>query len=132
MKKEFKIIIFFILASIFVSCEKNDLVNLKGSWVEIDTQTDTIVFSTNAKTGSFILYRGSEIKNGHKLPKAGSGPYNYEIFNESINLISGLSSSMESNDYYFKIIEPGKRFQIGVFTFFETGKAIMTFEKKDD
>jgi hypothetical protein len=131
MTKPTFVILFTILAGFYLSSchdHENFIQNLQGTWIEVDTQTDTIVFSSNSKSGDFILYRGYEIRNGYNLPKLGSGPYAYTINKDSINVISLLSSSYSRN-YYFKFNESSMTFNIGLFTFFATNKAILTFVK---
>jgi hypothetical protein len=76
-----------------------------------------------------VLNRGFETRNGYYLPKMGSGPYAYEISNDSIRLLSLLSSSAYGQKYFFKLNESSGTFNVQVFTTFETNKAILTFKK---
>ena len=46
---------------------------------------------------------GLRFRNGHELPKIGSGPYNYNIKDDSIYLVDLLSSAMLGINCYFKI-----------------------------
>jgi len=125
------IILIFLTILIVASCEKENVIisGLKGTWVEIDTKTDTIIFKTNDQSGTFLLYRGFEIKNGYVLPKIGSGPYSYNIIDDKIKIVDLFSSIAEGNNFYFSFDQGHESFQIGMFSFFETNKAILTFKK---
>jgi hypothetical protein len=122
----------FIIFLILFSCEKHDVTvsGLKGTWVEVDTKTDTIIFNHNATSGSFILSKGHEIRNGYVLPKIGSGIFLYELNKDSIRITDGLSSIHREGNYYFKFNESLKTFNIQIFTTgFTTEKDILTFKK---
>jgi hypothetical protein len=116
---------------IFSGCENNKVTTsrLKGTWVEIDTKTDTIIFKTDDLSGKFYLNRGFEMTNGYYLPKIGSGMYSYDISDCSIKIVDLLSSTAGGNNYYFSINHDNESFQIGMFTFFETNKAILTYKR---
>lgn len=131
MKRTTAIQIVFLIVLSLTSCKKEDynINGLAGTWTEIDTQTDTIIFKTNYISGSLMLNRGFETINGHYLPKIGSGPYAYEISNDSIKLESMLSSTLYGRKYFFKFNESAKTFYIDVFTAFATDKARLTFRK---
>ncbi len=126
-----KIIIFISAILVLASCQKDNgnISGLKGTWVEIDTKTDTIIFKTNDHSGTFTLNRGFEMTNGYYLPKIGSGPYSYDIFDGNIEIVNLLSSSAGSNNFHFSFNQDNESFQIGVFSFFVTNKAILTFKK---
>ena len=127
----------FFTGIILLSCQHEDFPDpdtlpkgLIGSWVEINTKSDTIVFNTNNDTGIFLLNRGFEIRNGYRLPIIGSTGYNYIIFSDSIHLVNGLSSTMESGTYYFKLDEPKLTINIGKFSkYISTKKTSLTFRK---
>ena len=123
------IIILIVLCS--SACQKQDNIiqGLSGIWTEVDTQTDTIIFSTNSMSGSLLLNRGYETRNGFYLPRLGSGPYAYEISHDSINLHWIASSQAYGQNYFFKFNESSGTFNIQVFTSFATNKAILTFRK---
>ena len=111
-----KKLLFFVLVLVLsTSCDKNNIENstLDGVWVEANHKTDTLVFD-NQYTG-FILNRGTEIRNGYLLPKYLSGPYMYEIENDSISLRWSASSSSYANKYYFKLDSKNKEIKIGNF-----------------
>jgi hypothetical protein len=130
-----------LLASLFmfmlVSCHKDYFPDpstlppgLKGSWVEANTMSDTIIFNSNSDTGIFWLQRGFEIRNGYRLPVIGSTGYHYEIFSDSINVIDGLSSAWEQGTYYFHFDEPNLTIKVGKFSkYIDTKKSILTFRK---
>ena len=135
MKLPSFIIILLILFTF--SCQKDEFPDpstlpkgLTGSWVETNTRTDTISFSSNDQSGYFYLSRGFAITNGYWLPKIGSAPYRYKISGDSISVINGLSSAMEGGTYYFKFNEPNLTINIGKFCKYITvKKSILTFRK---
>jgi len=108
------IFIAFILVTL-TSCDKNDIENssLNGVWIETIHKTDTLVFD-NQFTG-FILNRGTEIRDSYLLPKYLSGPYTYEIENDSISLRWTLSSSFKATKYYFELDLQNEQIKIGNF-----------------
>jgi hypothetical protein len=125
------LILVFIVVS-FISCEKHDdkIIGLKGTWIGTYDNNDTIIFKSSSTTGSFILNRGYETRNGYVLPKLGSGPYSYKISKDSINVLWLSSSIGYGTNVYFKLRESEKRFQIGIFTAgFVTNLAIVEFQK---
>jgi len=123
------IFIAFVLFAL-TSCGKDDIENstLNGVWIETIHKTDTMVFD-NHYTG-FVLNRGTEIRNGYLLPKYLSGPYMYEIEDDSISLRWSASSSSYANKYYFKVDLKNKQIKIGNFFVdsINTG-VILTFTK---
>ena len=121
--------IVFVLVTL-TSCDKNDNENstLNGVWIETIHKTDTLVFD-NQHTG-FILNRGTEISNGYLLPKSLSGPYLYDIKNDSISLRWGASSSSYANKYYFKLDSKNKEIKIeNFFVDSINTNVILTFTK---
>ena len=126
--KKLLFIVFVLVTS--TSCDKNDVENstLNGVWIETIHKTDTLVFD-NQHTG-FILNRGTEIRNGYLLPKYLSGPYMYEIENDSISLRWGASSSSYANKYYFKLDSKNKEIKIeNFFVDSINTNVILTFTK---
>ena len=129
----------FVSISVLVlfSCNKQEFPDpsllpkgLVGSWVEVNTKTDTIIFNSNSDTGIFWLHRGFEIRNGYRLPIIGSTGYDYEIVSDSITVIDGLSSSWNEGTYYFNFDEPNLTINIGKFSqYINTNKSILTFRK---
>jgi hypothetical protein len=111
--KKLLFIVFVLVTS--TSCDKNDIENsaLNGVWVEVNHKTDSLVFD-NQGTG-LNLNRGTEMRNGYLLPKYHSGPYWYEIENDSISLRWMASSSFYANKYYFKTDLKNKEIKIGNF-----------------
>jgi hypothetical protein len=122
-----------------VSCQKDNFPfpdpsllpqGLIGSWVEVNTKTDTIIFPSNNDTGIFWLQRGFEIRNGYRLPVIGSTGYHYEILSDSITLINELSSAWEQGTYYFHFDEPNLTINVSKFSkYINTKKSILTFRK---
>jgi len=125
-----------ILVSLF-SCTKNEFPDpnsltkeLEGSWVEVDTKTDTIIFLSSSNTGIFWLHRGYEIRNGYRLPIIGSTGYRYEIIKDSIKVVDGLSSAMSGGTYFFNFDKPNLIIRIGKFSqYIYSSKPILTFRK---
>jgi hypothetical protein len=131
-------ILLLIITCFLTNCEKQNEFpdpgtlpeGLKGSWVETNTRTDTMVFNSDRMTGYFYLSRGFAITNGYWLPKIGSTSYSYTISGDSISAIDGLSSSMEGGTYYFRFDEPNLKINIGKFSkYINTWKPILTFRK---
>jgi hypothetical protein len=125
---------------LFISCQKDKSFQfpdpstlpkgLTGSWVEINTGADTIIFSTDNESGYFNLFRGFAMTNGYWLPKIGSTSYSYTISGDSITVVDGLSNSMEGGTYYFKFDEPILTINIGKFSkYISTNKSVLTFRK---
>jgi hypothetical protein len=125
----------FVIA--LLACQKEEFPDpgtlpkgLTGSWVETSTRTDTIRFNSDNLSGYFYLSRGFAMTNGYWLPKIGSAPYSYKISGDSIEVINGLSSSMEGGTYYFKFNEPNLTINIGKFCkYINTHKSTLTFRK---
>jgi len=123
----------------FVSCQKDNTSfpdpstlpkGLIGSWVEISTKSDTIIFNSDKETGILILQRGYEIRNGYRLPIIGSDLYSYEILPDSIRLRGGLSSVYFDENFYFKYDESNLTISIGKFSkYIDTNNSILTFRK---
>ncbi len=127
MKKLFLIVLVFIVAT---SCDKENIEKsqIDGVWIETTHKTDTLVFE-NTHSG-MTLKRGTEIRNGYLLPKYSSGPYSYEIKNDSISLHWMASSSSYSINHYFDLDSKNNEIKIGNF-FIDSIKsdAVLTFKK---
>jgi len=77
--------------------------DLSGSWVEVNTLTDTLAFGTSGGEQYMVLGRGKEDKNGFILPKYGSGPYAYKLLDgDKISLRWMLSANAGFQEYYFR------------------------------
>jgi len=127
----YRLILVLIIIS-FISCEKHEdvLPGLKGTWIGSYDNNDTIIFKSSSLKGLFEFNRGYETRNGHLLPKSGSGLYFYDISDDNINIVSGVSSSGIGTKVYFKLNESEKRFQIGIFAAgFVTDLYIVEFQK---
>lgn len=125
-----KILFIALVLLISTSCDKNNIENstLDGVWVEVNHKTDSLVFDNQSTW--LNLNRGNEIRNGFLLPKYHSGPYMYEIENDSISLRWGASSSSFANKYYFKLDLINKEIKIGNFFVDSINNAvILTFTK---
>ena len=130
-----------LMGLIFVSCQKdNSSANfpdpstlpqgLVGTWVEVNTLSDTLGFPSNDNSGLLWLQKGFEIRNGYRLPVIGSTGYEYKIFSDSINLIDGLSSTYDSRTYPFHLDETKLTITIGKFSkYINTKKSALTFRK---
>ncbi len=135
MKKPigYRLILVLIVMS-FISCgnHEDEIPGLKGTWIGSYDNNDTIIFKSSSSKGLFELNRGYETRNGYVLPKLGSGLYVYDISDETINVVSGVSSSGIGTNVYFKLNESEKRFQIGIFAEgFVTNLYIVEFQKID-
>jgi hypothetical protein len=128
------------LGSLLSSCQKDKLLDfpdsgtlpkgLTGSWVEVNTGTDTISFNSNIDSGFFYLSRGFAMTNGYWLPAIGSTAYSYKISGDSISVVDGLSDSMEGGTYYFRFDEPNLTITVGKFSkYIITKKSVLTFRK---
>lgn len=122
----------FAVLIVLIGCTGDDLSNvevpLKGKWVEINTATDTLTFGLLGDKKAMILGRGKEIKDGHLLPKIGSGSYDYNLLNdEIISLRSHLSSNSNFHEYYFERV--GDILTIEKFFETSTSGTILTFRK---
>ena len=126
------------LLLVFVfSCTKDEFPDpdtltkeLEGTWVEVNTRTDTIIFNSSSNSGIFWLHRGYEIRNGYRLPIIGSTGYHYEIIEDSIKLVDGLSSTWNEGTYYFNFNKPNLIIRIGKFSkYIGSKKPILTFRK---
>jgi hypothetical protein len=77
-----KIKYLFLLATlIFWACKSNSIDDpqlLKGRWVEGSGRGDTLVFDA-VNTNRLDIKRGFEIKNGSRIPKSGSGIWEYRL-----------------------------------------------------
>jgi len=119
--KNFKLIATFLLCFIlpnFLYSQKTELKisPLKGTWVELEKKTDTIVFSPDydGQYPIFNLRRGFRIADGYKLPDYFSGPYNFKLEQNSISVYWFLSSG-SFQTYYFKLFPDENKFKIGNF-----------------
>lgn len=101
------------LAITTVHCQKEVMQKspLSGTWVEISMKTDTIEFLPEYESTNPILWlkRG---KNNHNLPKEYSGPYTYELHENTISLNWFLSSNSGYHAYYFELAQDRKEFKI--------------------
>lgn len=104
-----------LLLIVTMSCEKEsmEIPPINGTWIEMNHKSDTLVFEK--RYSSFTLNRGTEIRDGHLLPKYSSGIYSYEIVQDSISLRWGLSSFSGSFKYYFNMDEKNEKIEIGNF-----------------
>lgn len=139
MKTTIYPLVAFLVVLATYSCQKDTISfpdpgtlpkGLTGFWVEINTGADTINFNTDNESGFFNLYRGYAMTNGYWLPRIGSTYYSYLISGDSINVLNGLSDSMEGGTYYFRFDEPNLTINIGKFSnYINTKKSILTFRK---
>jgi hypothetical protein len=119
--------VFLIIAITLMSCKSDSLSTpdlLKGKWIEVNTKSDTLVFGLFGDQEAMMVNRGYEIRDSFRLPKHGSGPYDYRISKNKIALHSYLSSSMGYKDYTFKF--DLKTSRIEVDKFYETADSTVT------
>lgn len=134
-KLRIKYIVFCLLAGLLLliqGCgDKEDLQpfkTLEGTWIKVPGLSDTIVFRNDISETAqyFELNRGREMRDGHLLPKYGSGIYHFKIQNDSISVLSLFSSCLCYDTYYFSLSRT-----LSVGDFYEnksTGKTL-TFVK---
>jgi len=116
MKIYRKLILILIIAQL-ISCTKSEnnlFLPLDGSWIEMLTRSDTIVFTQFGTDPAFELIRGLEKRSGYWLPKYGAGLYCFNITGDTIALQDLLSSTLDFENYYFKQTTSGS-FEIGNF-----------------
>lgn len=122
-----------ILILTLLSCSENETnittsSDLNGRWVDVESRMDTLSFELVGNMEIMNLNRGKEIRDGHLLPKYGSGPYEYKLSERTISLYWMLSGNSGFNDYYLNIID--NKLNIGNFYAPEFGETL-TFEKID-
>jgi hypothetical protein len=98
-------------------CERDEPKNnsLKGSWIESSSLADTLIFETNEFEGLLYLNRGKELREGHMLPKIGSGPFFYEISEDSLFLRHIASSCSCTQNYSFTMLPEEGKLKVGNF-----------------
>lgn len=72
------VVSFFCLLLLVFACGKSQSptpTSLNGTWIENSGRGDTLIFKTNL----LEVRRGFEIRNGVRLPKAGSGLWSYQL-----------------------------------------------------
>lgn len=124
-----KKLLLMVLVSVFVSCSDDNGItpNIKnGKWVEIETKSDTLSFSTLEELEIMTLDRGKELQNGVLKPKYRSGSYEYRLSEGKISLRWVLSSNSNFDEYNFRI--ENEKLYIGNFYDSSSGE-ILTFEK---
>jgi hypothetical protein len=121
--------LFLWLCLVFCACKSNsvdDPAILTGRWVESAGRGDTLIFS--AKTSFVEAKRGFEIKNGVRLPRIGSGLWEYKLLtNYKMEMRYSLSSNsatitshieLKDNNLYvanFYELETPNKYEIRVF-----------------
>ena len=115
--------IVIVLALALLSCTDDseivDVEELRGSWVNVETTTDTLSFETLFEGKEFMLLKRAELYR--------TGPYEYKLLpNNNISIHWSLASTMTFEEYYFKVA--GDKLTIGNFYDFPSGE-ILTFKK---
>jgi hypothetical protein len=123
-------IVFFILASLFICCEKDKSYDdeLKGKWIRRNCNSDTMIFRDE---NFFELRRGfyydsvSEIR----IPITPCGLFTYDYTDSSIYIQWTASSYIPSEPIpgYFKLMD--NRFEIA--NFMDSAETIMIFDKME-
>lgn len=107
--KNFRLI-FLVVIAIFSGCEEDEnILELEGIWVEKTMAKDTLVF--NSPEYDF----GKDWFELRKENMVSTGPYEYELFSDSISIHWFLSGSMTWQNYYFKMTRTNREFMIGRF-----------------
>lgn len=111
------ILVFLILSS-NICCQKSEIKTspITGTWIELEKKSDTIIFSPDydGLNPVFELKRGFRISEGFKLPDYFSGPYSYQLGDNSISVFWFFSSS-SFQTYYFNMTPEKNKFLIGNF-----------------
>lgn len=118
---------------LLTGCNTESVVNslLSGVWIETTHKTDTLAF--NNQFQGFILNREREVRYGYLLPKGHSGPYTYELKNDSITLLWSASDYNKGTNYYFKPDLKNNQLKIGNFYVDSIGNnEVLTFSKIQD
>lgn len=112
-----KLMVLLIVICAIAACkkEKEDIIQLQGSWIEISQLKDSFVFDNSDFEGMVILHREKVLSNGQLIPKMGDGTYNYSIQNNTIEIVYGLSSCHCSSMYHFYFDESEGKLIIGNF-----------------
>jgi hypothetical protein len=98
-----------------------DIKELKGNWVGIENNTDTLSFETLFDDKQFLILKRDVLYR--------SGPYEYEILpDDKISIRWILAATLTFDEYYYKVA--GDKLTIGNF-FDSPSGAILTFEKID-
>ncbi len=120
---------FIVLTIMSAACQQDEvgLAALNGTWIEVEDQSDTLIFNDNKY---FLLNRGKEARNGHLLPKTGSGIYEFQLQADSIALYNTLSSCYCFNRYYFNL-EGGTMLISDFYQKNTSGGKTLTFKKTD-
>lgn len=128
-------LVFCLLAGLLSSTQgcsdKEDLQpfqTLEGTWIQYPGLSDTIVFRNDISetTQYFELNRGREMRDGHLLPKYGSGIYQFKIQDDSISVLNLFSSCFCFDTYYFSL---GKTLRVGDFYENKSTGKTLTFVK---
>lgn len=124
-------VIFVLVIGAFFSCSKENKLmlsaeDLSGEWIEVDTRSDTLHFTSLDGMDIMTLRRGFEMRDGHLLPRLASGPYEYRLENDRISLHWTLSSNSAFETVSFAIQD--RRLTIGNFYDSKYGSQII-FER---
>ncbi|TBW29955.1 hypothetical protein [Gramella sp. KN1008] len=127
MKKAF--IVIFVTLCLSCSSDNSGTISIgEGKWVEIETKSDTLSFSSLGGMDIMTLARGEELQEGVLKPKYRSGRYEYGISEGKISLRWLLSSNSQFEEYSFRIED--EIMYIGNFYASSSGE-ILTFKKLD-
>jgi hypothetical protein len=108
----------------FASCSDDDAPNvtpgqLRGDWVRVDDNTDTLSFST--------IFDDRELMFLKRTEPYRTGPYEYKLLpDDKISIHWMLAATLTFHDYHFKV--SGNTLQIGNFYEAPAGD-ILTFRK---
>lgn len=98
-----RIILLFLFFVAFIACKSTSVdseATFTGRWVEATGRGDTLIF--NANSASFLeIKRGYALQNGVRLPRGGSGLWQYKLLKdykmEVNNLLSSSSATTVSH-----------------------------------
>ncbi len=116
------IIALFVLTALSCTDDKSELLDigtLRGNWVEVKSNTDTLSFATLFDDMELMLLKRDELYR--------TGPYEYQLLpNDRISIHWTLASTMSFNEYYFKV----ERDELSIGNFYDSPSGeILTFKK---
>ena len=99
--------LFLWVCLLFCACKGNSVDDsniLAGRWVESTGRGDTLIF--DAKTSFVNAKRGFEVKNNTRLPKIGSGIWEYKLLaNYKMEVRYSLSSNSATTTSHVELKE---------------------------
>lgn len=108
-----KLLLPFTLVAALLSCKKSFTgfgSDLPSTFVEVTQRRDTIHFKDEA-----MLIVGTADRQASGIPVHSTGPFMYSFHDNEIAIHWLLSSSSQSNRYYFRMARSQNSFTVGNF-----------------